>query len=111
MAELTGKLAKDMTKELGADMVGIASVDRFEGAPPWHGPLELLPTAKSVIVAAIRIPDPVVDCEDYGEKIVDIPPKKKKLCPLCKKFMWVAKLDEDLNVDYIYCVNCDYKLP
>ena len=59
MPELTSKLVKGTARELGADMVGIASVDRFEGAPQGHGPLELLPSAKSVIVAAIRIPDPV----------------------------------------------------
>ena len=37
MTELTSKFVKDMTMDLGADMVGIASIDRFEGAPPGHG--------------------------------------------------------------------------
>ncbi len=76
MAELTGTLVKEMVKGLGADIVGIASVDRFEGAPPGHGPLELLPGAKSVIVAGIRIPDPVVESDKYHLKMPDLPPEK-----------------------------------
>jgi len=74
MAEIASSLVKDMTRERGADLVGIASVDRFEGAPPGHHPAELLPGAKSVIVAAIRIPDPVVDCDTYHLKMRDLAP-------------------------------------
>jgi len=96
MAELTGKFVKDMTRELGADMVGIASIDRFEGAPPGHGPLELLPSAKSVIVAAIRIPDPVVDCEDYGEKMVDIPRDKVGPAIMNDFYMQMGHFAQDL---------------
>ncbi len=96
MAELTSKLVKDTARELGADMVGIASVDRFEGAPQGHGPLELLPSAKSVIVAAIRIPDPVVDCEDYGENMVDIPRDKVVPAIMNDFYMQMGHFAQDL---------------
>jgi len=76
MAEITSSLVKEMVKDLGADLVGIASVDRFDGAPPGHGPLELMPGAKSVIVAGIRIPDPVVESDTYHLKMEDLPPDK-----------------------------------
>ena len=74
MAELTSGVVKELAKDWGADIVGIASVDRFEGAPPGHGPLDLMPESKSVIVAGIRIPDPVVDYERYHLKMEEMAP-------------------------------------
>ena len=44
----------------GADLVGIASVDRFNGAPDGHKPEDILPGAKNVVVCAKRIPNSVV---------------------------------------------------
>jgi len=49
----------------GADLVGIAPVGRFEGAPVGHRPLDLLPTAKSVISFGMRLVDSVVDYQKY----------------------------------------------
>lgn len=49
----------------GADLVGIAPVDRFDGAPRGHHPRDLLPTARSVISFGIRLVDSVVDYPDY----------------------------------------------
>ena len=40
----------------GAERVGIASVDRFEGAPKDHKPTDLMPTAKYVISMGMRKP-------------------------------------------------------
>ena len=54
MPQLTSDFIKSMVKDFGADLVGIASVDRFEGAPPGHGPLDLMPQSKSVVVADYR---------------------------------------------------------
>jgi len=73
MAEITSSLIKEMAIDLGADIVGIASADRFEGAPPGHGPLDLMSDSKSIIVMGIRIPDPVVEYETYHLKMEDIP--------------------------------------
>ncbi len=53
-----GSLADDVKKlarELGADLVGVASVDRFQGAPDEYHPDSLLPGTMSVISIAIRI--------------------------------------------------------
>jgi epoxyqueuosine reductase len=72
MAKLTAKLVKDLVKEWGANLAGIAPVERFEGAPPGHGPLDLMPQAKSVIVAGVRIPDPVVDYDEYHLKMKEM---------------------------------------
>lgn len=47
---------KKFAKENGADLIGIAPVERFKNAPPMRHPEDLLPGAKSVIVAAIRYP-------------------------------------------------------
>lgn len=42
--------------ELGADLAGIASIDRFAGAPAGFHPADLMPGAQSVIVVARRLP-------------------------------------------------------
>jgi epoxyqueuosine reductase QueG len=56
---------KAQIKELfitgGCDLVGIANVERFKGAPEGRRPTDILPTARSVIVGAARIIDSVCD--------------------------------------------------
>ncbi|MEM2704533.1 MAG: hypothetical protein QXR45_15400, partial [Candidatus Bathyarchaeia archaeon] len=57
MPKLTADAVKKFAKERGADLVGIASIDRFEGAPSHLHPAKTaLSTAKSVVVVAKRIP-------------------------------------------------------
>jgi len=51
---------KEFSKEIGADLVGIASTERFKKAPEGHRPRDLLPDAQSVIVLAKRIPISVI---------------------------------------------------
>jgi epoxyqueuosine reductase len=51
---------KEFSKKIGADLIGIASVERFEEAPEGHRPQDLLPDAQSVIVLAKRIPYSVI---------------------------------------------------
>lgn len=51
---------KDASLKLGADLVGVASVDRFAGAPPGFGPADIMPGARSVVVMARKIPDQLV---------------------------------------------------
>jgi len=72
MPKLTGKLVKNLAMDWGASLVGIAPVERFEGAPAGHGPLDLMPYAKSVIVAGVRIPDPVVEYDEYHLKMTEM---------------------------------------
>ncbi len=43
----------------GCDLVGVANVERFEGAPEGRRPRDILPTARSVIVGAVHILDSV----------------------------------------------------
>ena len=42
---LDAKTVKEYARELGADIVGIASMDRFEGAPPQMDPRFIMPKA------------------------------------------------------------------
>jgi len=48
METLTGEVSK-LLKSNGAGLVGVASVDRFEGAPRGHHPRDFIPGAKSVV--------------------------------------------------------------
>jgi ferredoxin len=53
--KLTSKAVKDFALANGADLIGIASVDRFKNAPPETHPLSIMPSCKSVVVLAGRI--------------------------------------------------------
>lgn len=57
-AEQVKKLARNM----GADLCGIASVDRFGEAPKGFHPLDVLPSCKSVIVIARRFLGSTLEC-------------------------------------------------
>lgn len=47
---------KEIANNLGADLCGITSPDRFNDAPKGHHPLDIYPDCKSVIVFAKRVP-------------------------------------------------------
>lgn len=51
MPELTQEV-KDFTLECGADIVGVASIDRFDGAPDGFHPMDVMKSARSVITFA-----------------------------------------------------------
>jgi len=60
---------------MGADMVGVASIDRFEHAPPETHPSLYLPSARGVISIGIKIPHGVCDVwGDYTEEGKTISP-------------------------------------
>jgi ferredoxin len=52
---MTKEELKALAKSLGADAVGIASMDRFEGAPKQMDPRYIMPEAKSMIVMLFRV--------------------------------------------------------
>jgi len=52
---LTSEQVRKRARELGADMVGIASIDRFEGAPTQMDPRQIMPEAQSVIAMGFRV--------------------------------------------------------
>lgn len=51
---------KKIAREVGADLCGIASVERFENAPEGFNPADLYADAKSVVVFAKRLPTGVL---------------------------------------------------
>jgi epoxyqueuosine reductase len=46
---------KEHARKSGADLVGIASIDRFAGIPAEHNPTAIFPEARSVVVVGRRI--------------------------------------------------------
>jgi len=70
----------------GADLVGIAPVGRFTGAPVGHRPLDFLPTAKSVISFGIRLVDSVVDYHEYLLGAESRIPKRNRATLLVRNF-------------------------
>jgi ferredoxin len=53
---LTSEQLKQFAKDCGADLVGIGSMDRFEGAPANMDPRYIFPEAKAIIGLAFRVP-------------------------------------------------------
>lgn len=51
---MDAQTVKQIIYDMGADLCGIASIDRFEDAPEGFHPLDVLPGCKSVIVFAKR---------------------------------------------------------
>ncbi len=54
MDELTQQL-KEHARQSGADLVGVAGIDRFKDIAPEHNPLAIFPEARSVVVVGRRI--------------------------------------------------------
>lgn len=54
--KLTAQMVKEAAKSFGADLCGITSMDRFEGAPKEQDPRYIFPEAKSMLVLAFRLP-------------------------------------------------------
>ena len=52
---MNAKEIKELAYHCGADLCGIASLDRFEGAPPQMDPRFIMPEAKSMIVMCFRV--------------------------------------------------------
>jgi epoxyqueuosine reductase len=50
-----------MARALGASLVGVASIERFQGAPKGHHPTDLLPGAQAVVTFGIRLLDRVLE--------------------------------------------------
>ena len=53
---LSAEYIKRFAMENGADFIGIASPDRFDGAPKGHHPVDLLKEVRSIIVCGIVVP-------------------------------------------------------
>lgn len=51
----TAQEVKEFAREHGADVVGIGSLDRYDGAPPEMDPRYIFPEAKAIVGLAFRI--------------------------------------------------------
>lgn len=101
MPKLTGKLVKNLATDWGASLVGIAPVERFEGAPAGHGPLDLMSHAKSVIVAGVRIPDPVVEYDEYHLKMTEMKSELGIRANMENFYMQMGHYVEDMMLNII----------
>jgi epoxyqueuosine reductase QueG len=59
MKTLTAQRVKELAQGAGADLCGIAPVERFDGAPRGFKPTDIYAAAKSVMVIAKRLPEAV----------------------------------------------------
>lgn len=60
---MNSKRVKEILFELGADLCGIASIDRFHDAPKGYHPLDIMPSCKSVISFGCRFPVGTLVCQ------------------------------------------------
>ena len=59
---INSKSVKEIMCSLGADLCGIASLDRFGDAPKGYHPLDVMPSCKSVISFGCRFPVGALQC-------------------------------------------------
>lgn len=52
---MNSEQVKNLAREMGADLVGIAPIERFKDVPMNENPVQIKPDAKSVIIMAFRI--------------------------------------------------------
>ena len=52
---ITAEQVKKTARALGADVVGIAPIGRFQGAPIQMDPRQIMPEATSVIAMGCRV--------------------------------------------------------
>jgi len=57
MKTMTAKHIKEMARALGADLCGIAPVERFEDAPEGFRPKDIFSDTQAVVVLAKRFPE------------------------------------------------------
>lgn len=72
MSDLTRQV-KAFARSEGAHMVGVAPVERFEGAPKGHHPADLLKGARSVLVMAHRFPKALLEYDWHAAEPELIP--------------------------------------
>lgn len=60
---IDSKTVKKIMFSLGADLCGIASLDRFADAPKGYHPLDVMPACRSVISFGCRFPAGILHCE------------------------------------------------
>ncbi|NCB94318.1 MAG: epoxyqueuosine reductase [Clostridia bacterium] len=60
---MSSELVKKIMHSLGADMCGIASIDRFDDAPKGYHPTDVFPLCKSVISFGCRFPVGTILCD------------------------------------------------
>ncbi len=72
--DLTVELS-NMAKAAGASLMGVAPVERFDGAPKGHHPKDLLPGATSVFTFGMRILDRVMDWPNVLPESAFYPPE------------------------------------
>lgn len=62
---MDSKKVKEIMISLGADLCGIAGIDRFGDAPEGYHPLDVFPTCKSVISFGCRFPIGTLLCNSH----------------------------------------------
>ena len=58
-------LKEDIKKaayRFGADLVGVTTIDRLEGAPEGHRAIDIMPSTRSVVVMGVMLPRGISDC-------------------------------------------------
>ena len=83
---LTMQIKEFARNELNADLVGVANIERFQGAPLMMSPQGILPSARSVVVMAVHHPDAAIELG--GEE------HPQKIGPYCIQYAMNMRLDE-----------------
>ncbi|MCE5343260.1 MAG: 4Fe-4S binding protein [Eubacteriales bacterium] len=90
---LTSNEIKAYFYQHGADLCGIASMDRFGGAPEGFHPRDVLPDVRSVIAVARRFPVGTLRCESTVPYTI----ARNMLCDLLDKIVFQFCCDMEMQ--------------
>lgn len=69
---LTREIIRQKAMEYGADLVGFGDVAHFAGTQPQRNPLEILPSAKTVLGFAFRVPRALYEAAERGWQYMNL---------------------------------------
>ena len=69
---LTREIIRQKALEYGADLVGFGDVARFAGVEPQRDPLQILPSARSILGFAFRQPRALFEAAGRGWQFMNL---------------------------------------
>ena len=69
---LTREIIEQKAREYGADLVGFGDISLFAGTDPQRNPLEILPSAKTILGFAFRVPRALYETAERGYQYTNL---------------------------------------
>ena len=86
---LTREIIRQKAKEYGADLCGFGDIRRYEDIDPQRNPLSFLPTAKTILGFAFRVPRALYETAERGYQSMNL------------TNLAIKTIDEEMSVTFL----------